>query len=469
MPGLPWTKYQDFYLRLGFLKVLVAVLSPQRRSVANESLERRLKTPLFSSAKQGYPALYGEARERLPSGVDFPTSKKPSEPPPPSVTEALLMAGDSPSWLFAITEETTYKVLDWARNVHFVGPGNQITERGLLLRQLLPEKAAGAFLSGDPAAWNPFILTDIERLFFLYHLCEIDELTAEIVLRLGGLDLHASLESPDASNITCRALFAVLDRSRQRLAPRDLPAFRTARELACAIARELDLSDLVKRCGGMTPRVPKARVLSVRTATSSHRKTTKNADHQTIPRFEQLVDLGFLIKPGSVTDELSYKTLAQRRWKYQPTPRCHSWGEALGHHSTAEARWLWGRFARAAVQSGIAGVSPKPESPGPTRTAHFLAEAYARVHRPMGHTPFESVALLAMMLAATEGYVLEMTSLHRLLLEAKRLSLLSDVVFFASGNDLDKMFVLFKPGFERGLLDVYDRIQMPSDRQEEPK
>ena len=38
MARLPWTKFQDFYLRLGFLKVLVAILDPNRRSAGNEVL-----------------------------------------------------------------------------------------------------------------------------------------------------------------------------------------------------------------------------------------------------------------------------------------------------------------------------------------------------------------------------------------------------------------------------------------------
>ena len=57
MRRLPWTKFQDFYLRLGFLKVLVAVLSPQRRSEMNDSIIRKLASPTFDPAWK-YPALW---------------------------------------------------------------------------------------------------------------------------------------------------------------------------------------------------------------------------------------------------------------------------------------------------------------------------------------------------------------------------------------------------------------------------
>ena len=52
----------------------------------------------------------------------------------------------SPATLFAITGPTSYKILDWGRDVDLIGRGNQITERGLLLRFLLDERQASAFL-----------------------------------------------------------------------------------------------------------------------------------------------------------------------------------------------------------------------------------------------------------------------------------------------------------------------------------
>lgn len=452
MPGLPWTKFQDFYLRLGFLQVLVAALSPQRRSAANETIYRRLETSLFVPAKT-HRKLLEEALARLPADVHYADAGEMT------VAEAFLIAGDCPSWLYGITRETAYKILDWGHDVGFVAAGNQITERGLLLRHLLREDASQAFLSGNSIAWNPFLLTGPERLFFLYHLCEIDQVTSEIILRLGDLEPGIIVESSKAAEITCSSLFEVLDRARPHLAPRDLPALRTARELACTIARELELSDLLRTCGGTTGRLPKKRVLSAGAATSPHRRTTKNADHQTIPRFEQLVDLGFVEKPGgSPGVRPTYKTLAQRRWRYQPTGGCRLWRDAITGNSTGDSRWLWKGFASAAVRVGLGGAVPKPDPLEAATIVRFLADAYARLRRPIGHTPFESVALFAMILAASEGYVLEMATLHDLVLRVKKRGLLPDLVFFASGNDLDKMFVLFRPDFDRKLLDVYDQL-----------
>src|SRR5262249_4519931 len=154
------------YLRLGFIKVLVAALSPFRRSASNETIYQRLESPLFKSVFTC--ASLAEAAKGL---IDTYTAEERAEGRP-YVLEAQLVADNCPSWLFAITHKTIYKILDWGHDIQIVGQGNQITERGLLLRSLLPPEAE-QFLAGDCRAWNPFLLSPLERLFFLYHIAEI--------------------------------------------------------------------------------------------------------------------------------------------------------------------------------------------------------------------------------------------------------------------------------------------------------
>src|SRR5262245_36161150 len=125
MARLPWTKFQDFYLRLGFLKVLAAVLSPQRRSARNEAIIPRLEKPLFEAARS-HPDLWRRVEHR----IDWYDYGDPKNRDKPSAAEALLVAGDCPSFLFAVTPDTAYKILDWGHNLELVGRANQITERG---------------------------------------------------------------------------------------------------------------------------------------------------------------------------------------------------------------------------------------------------------------------------------------------------------------------------------------------------
>src|SRR4051812_19746181 len=99
MARFPWTKLQDFYVRLGFLKVLVAALSPERRSVNADALVRRLEKPLFLPAKN-FPQLLNQVQDTISwYRSDHEKGKKLDQP---SVAEALLVLADHPSYLYAI-------------------------------------------------------------------------------------------------------------------------------------------------------------------------------------------------------------------------------------------------------------------------------------------------------------------------------------------------------------------------------
>lgn len=471
MSRIPWTKFQDFYLRLGFLKVLVAALSPQRRSALNDAIVRRLETPLFDAAP-AHTRLWSSVQSRI---TWYPRRTAAGKTiAHPEVAEALLVYGEKESLLYGITRDTTYKILDWGHDVEFVGRGNQITERGLLLRHLLPPAELEAFLAGDVLAWNPFVLSLEERLFFLYHLVEIDRVTVEIIEFLARVEPGAVLESAAAAQITCRALFRVLDAAKDAIEPRDISAYRTARELACTIAEELGLAEFKADCEREAPRrIPKPVKPAARKSAflggsggKKARKTTKNADHQTIPRFEQLVDLGFLNKVSEESNGGESAVLeGRRRWRYTPTPACRRWAEAIRHCDLARSPFQWHCFARTAVSafSRVLDRQSLGTTPPPGVLAGYLWTAYERVHRPMGHTPFDSVALQAMIIAASEGIVAEMADFHALMLSIKRRSAFPDHAFFASGNDLDKMFIQLKPGFAEQVRAIPDLLPHASE------
>src|SRR6266480_3205157 len=112
MGGLPWTKFQDFYLRLGFMKALVAVLDPHRRSTTNDAVYRRLASPLFDPARDHH-SLWSLVASRMEWYAYDPAAAPPDKP---LVVEALLVAGECPSLLFAVTRPTVYKILDWGHD-----------------------------------------------------------------------------------------------------------------------------------------------------------------------------------------------------------------------------------------------------------------------------------------------------------------------------------------------------------------
>ncbi len=464
MARLPWTKFQDFYLRLGFLKVLVAVLNPQRRSALNDQIVRRLEAPLFDPAIR-HVGVWERLRPKMPWYPRKTSAGKQLEHP--EVAEALLVDHMAESILYGITRDTAYKILDWGRNVEFVGRGNQITERALVLRHLLSENSIERFLGGDISAWDPFSLKTEERLLFLYHLTEIDRVTVALIDDLSRVTPSSTLESADAGRLTCHALFRVLNECRDHVEPRDIPAYRIARELACAIALELGLEEYSTECEQMARRRPpkpakistKPRGLAARTSSTKTRRTTKNSDHQTIPRFEQLVDLGFLRKPSEGDGDAEQRLLAgRRRWRYIPTDACRKWAAVCETVPEGES-FKWRHFARASVAAfGLspAGTSSKPRQ---LEVAEYLWKAYERVKRPMGYTPADSVALFGTVTAATEGTVIELGDFHDLLLSIKRHSVLPHHASFASGNELDTMFIQLKPGFVEQVQSSMDILE----------
>jgi hypothetical protein len=454
MKRVAWTKFQDFYLRPGFLKVLAAVLSAERRSVPNEAIIHRLERPLFDPAIV-HPELWRGVEQRMPTSRSEAKTRS-AKGKSPSVAEALLVDGHCPSVLFAITGPTTYKILDWGRDVELIGRGNQITERGLLLRYVLDERASNGFFSGDVTAWNPFVLTLMEKLFFLYHLAEIDGVIVELLLQLGELDLEkdTALESAGAARMTCKALLHVLKGAQGTVPPAEVLRFRTAAALAATIAEELDMSEEADGLVGTARRkLPKVIKLRARRAAAigggrgKSRKTTKNADHQTIPRFEQLVDLGFLTKPVPEDGDEAAKLAARKRWQYVPTDVCRRWAAALRERGHRGAPFLWHSFAAASISAFRIEPSVHRPATRSSLVARYVWKAYEHVHRRVGANPLDSVALFAMLSAASDGIAVEMSEIHRFMLLIRQHSLLPEHAFFSSGNDLDQMFIQLKPGF----------------------
>jgi hypothetical protein len=440
MKQLPWTKFQDFYLRLGFLKLLVAAISPDRRSASNDTIVQRLVRPLFESTRKP------DRIRGLRATVRVPPHERES-----NLVETLLIDGACPSLLYAVTGPTAYKILDWGRDVDLIGRGNQITERGLLLRHLLDESRAQDFLSGNVSSWNPFPLPLEEKLFFLYHLAEIDGVIFELLNDLGALREGTVLESNAAARMTCTALLRVLSRAMHDVQPRDVLKFRVACTLAYTIADELGMSDEARALMGPLPRKgPRPMKIGAQRGRSLGRlprKTTKNADHQTIPRFEQLVDLGFLEKPGHDAPDEAERRTARQRWRYRPTEVCRRWHRAMqGIGEDNRIPFRWRGFASACFEAFE--IPLRGDASGDERAiAEYVWRAYTRIHRRAGVNPLDSVALFAMLSAAVDGVRLEMAEVHELMLRIKHNDALPEHVSFASGNDLDQMFIHIKPGF----------------------
>lgn len=461
---LPWTKLQDFYLRLGFLKLLAACLSAERRSVSIDAILRCLERPMFESVGSRVPL---QSDALLVAATTAKKGAQPRRAEDVEVVEALTATDAVRSALYAVTRGTAYKIIDWGRDVEILVRANQISERGLILKSLLPTDAARRFLTGDPLAWNPFVLTASERMFFLFHALERDVVTAGLVDRLAELEPGTSIDTREASRMTCAALFQMLEATERLPDAASIQAHRTALDLALTMADEVEapvpdhwLRHAAQAQVVRARRVAMKRKVGVSGRAESGRRTTKNADHQTIPRFEQLVDLGFLEKPGANDPDPAVALGARRRWRYAPTAACRRWAVALrqvGDPLNPCVRFHV--FSRAAVAAFGDSTASRNQAIKIVDLARRTWEAYAAVGRQVGSTPVDSIALRAMLDASAEGQVLEREWVHRLLLIIKVKSLMTDVVSFAAGSALETMFVRMKPNFIERILGVSDELE----------
>jgi hypothetical protein len=445
---LRWTKLQDFWLRLGLLKVMVAVLPTARRSQSRETVLRQLTGALFEPVRS--KRLLAEAEARYGQRLD----------PSTSVARALLLASASPSWGQPISGaklergprvlshprvSTVNKIVEWAQAVALIGSAYKITERGLMLRWVIDSRAAEQFLHGDHDAWNPFDLSPVERAFFLYHIGEMDAPLWYLAFALGSLTTGTEISPAHARKLTCDQLRTLTERAERTVPLSDLPKFRNVRALLSEIEAELDPSASTAR------RQP--RRASIR-AGGHRRNTTKHADHEAVPRFEQLLDLGFLTKrvPEGVRGERLER--ARNAWTFATTGTARRFAEAFGGESPQrDDGWHQDRFASISVASGFFPIPGRRASD--VEAIAVFEDVYAQFHRPVGHTPFESIAILAMLHGLERGIVVEVTQLHAIMNRVKADGGLGGRMFFAAGNTVDRMFVLMKPGVAEAYRNTY--------------
>lgn len=420
--GTGFLRYNSDHLqRLGVLKMLVAVLDAQRRSTAAEGIIRRLA-----------PLVHGRTEDGLIRA------------------EYLIRRATGSSWNFRFTESNVKQILEWARLLGFVGSGNQITERGLLLRYLMGEEVVSSILTGDLEV-NPFELSTAEKLYFLYVHFELDSCLYFLIKRIAELPSDQMIRGMQANRTTCLALYDLFTlMSESRNSSKVLLTQKNLRELIGRMVVELDLS----------VDIPIAPVVKPRPATSfkqkpeqRDKKRTKTSDQEAIPRFELLVDLGLLTK--KVTTEDTDEEKARKSWKYWPMATLEGLSSKLP--KSFDPHLCWNQFAQSAcglVSSKAVRLNPSNDAAAIARRAYW---AYTKVKRPFGHTPVESVGIMTMISSLTESEIIEVKDVHALFLGFKRHDLFSDTVHYAAGNDLEKMFIDIKPNFMAEVESYYGK------------
>jgi hypothetical protein len=349
------------------------------------------------------------------------------------------------------------RVREWARIFGFVGNGNQITERGLLLQHLMGRDQVVAVRAGRLAEYNPFRLSLVERIFFWYTLLERDALWPFLIRRISERPDGKPISGRDADVLTTQALQDLLKAPRVGLSGSEMLLLRRLRELEAHMAASLGLKDAEVYRRAVASRGPIKTGLQLRRPQAQPQRNT--ADDQAIPRFENLVDVGLLTKesPAERTSPKAEESWLRRlEWRYFTGSGLRAWREAVGEASGYDRQFLWNRFARCAAPAfNLQPAAPISVDDGAAGILALVRETFSAVRRPVGHTPLESVALIAMIRGLERGVVCEMATIHELFIRYKARGLFSEHLKFASGNELDRMFVDIRPDFFEAVRRTY--------------
>lgn len=410
---------KDKFQRLGLLKILVAVLDPQRRSVPSELLLRRIEQVLF---------------EEKVAGI--------------TNAERLIRGADGSSWNFRLTRPTLGHLLDWGRLYGFVGSGNQITEDGLLLRYIMGEEAVAGISDGSMLV-NPFSLSLEEKLYFLYRHLEMDTSLFFLIKRLASVT-DIPIGGVQGDKITCFALYDTyqLINGKRGFSAHSLLTLKGLRELIGKMVPELNLSSEIP-----VSSMPKLTSNLRSKSEQRSRKRTNTSDNETLPRLEFLTDIGLLEKRAEGNSEADVEK-ARKSWSYWPTPVLIRFSERLP--SEFEPDFCQFGFARAAT-AFLAGVEIRQldSQLDPAGVALRAYDAYLKVKRRFGHTSVESVAVVAMIHCLACSEILEVLDVYKFFLNIKQKGLFPDTVRFAAGNDLGNMFLGIGLSFSEEVRSYY--------------
>ncbi|MEW6261794.1 MAG: hypothetical protein AB1641_01845 [Thermodesulfobacteriota bacterium] len=413
-------RYGKEFQRIGLLKILVAVLDPQRRSAASEQINRKFLQIL--------------AEEK---SVEMTKAQQ------------LLRDADNPSWNFYFTRATVGQILEWGKLIGFVGSGNQITESGLLLRSIMSERAISSIVKGNSEI-NPFHLTLEEKLYFLYRHLEADTPLYFLIKKLATIP-DGPISGISGDRLVCFALFDTYKMISERhgYSSFSLVTLKNLRGLIGKMVGELDLESEIPIRLPAQP-VPLS-ILKARPE-QRHKKRTKTSDHEAIPRLEFLTDIGFLVKRPDEGQNEDIE-IARKAWRYWVTPLLIEFSKKLPDTFAVDFYWI--QFAGAAAAFLNGDVRRLQSGSDSVEIARRAYSSYAEVKRSFGHTPVESVAVLAMIRSLAGSDILEVKDVHELFLGYKQNNILPETVRFAAGNELDKMFIYIKPSFISDLEKLY--------------
>lgn len=375
----------DYQQRLGFLKVLCAV-SEQARGGAEEILDR-------------IRDLFPEARRP----IALQTRSEPFDP-----TE-LVCHLDVPSWQPGFTFQRLDRLVLWGEMLGLIAPNGRLSDWATILSVLDPRQQERAWVSN-----NPFILSSMERAFFVQLLLYHDHVLPLLIRQLGNVPAGTRIGSREACSMVTRAMSDLL-----QLVSGSGPEERDVR---------VALRDVLERIGEQYGIDNPRRLISqehrdgaLQEVAEVRGRRAHLAEYHTICRFEQLTDLGLLVKEQSdepAPDDDSRRAI-RTAWSWCTTAGLASASEMIGERGQDVEAFLtsgWMSFCERGMARPCRRLHAIRDQ---VAIAEFLDDALAIARRQLGPVQVHMWASIACLRAFDRGTVFELSDVFELL-EATR-------------------------------------------------
>lgn len=372
----------DYMQRLGFLKVLCKI-GDGVRGGKREMLQRlRL--------------LYPESRRPQLPGFDrglFDPHK-------------LLQKDVVPSWQPGFVAKSLDRLITWGEMVGLVAPNERLSEWARILLSLQRETA-----KADWDSDNPFVLSAEERAFFVHLLLYHDQVMVHLIALLSAYDPDAMITTKDSCRLATQALGAFFD----TIPINSVDEIRVRAELRNILER---IGQQYKLKDPRSLAISETRTKILEEWKDKPQKIrTHLAEYHAICRFEQLTDLGFLVKEdpsNPAVDDVSRGKM-RRDWRWFIVPGLLRAAPAIIPHITNIESFLtneWILFCSRAFDLPLVWLDAQNDE---MEIADLLDITLPRVRRAFGPVQVHSWAVLACLEALGRGKRLEIADILRFL------------------------------------------------------
>jgi len=384
----------DYQQRLGFLKLLAWVAEGVRGG--KEELLRKLESIYSPAAVIGKPSKkYAAAGRRPPSA---PHLKGTFDP------DVLLRQDEIPSWQPGFSFQRLDRLVLWGEMVGLVTTNGRLSEWS---KPLVIDRQTST--PQQSSIDNPFLLSKRDRAFFLLVLIYHDHALLHLISILAQQDSGTCVDSRRACIATIDALGRTLDAA---TGGTNIEAVRARQALRDLLERLANMENSVHKGSLLNPE-ERSRVLH-QIATSKTRNHL--AEYHAVCRFEQLADLGLLVKedpahkPRTSADRLRARTT----WSWYITDGLKAAGALISASRNDVETYLQEHWATSSLAetTDLLIVDPSRDQ---AEIARFLDEALPRASRQFGAIQVHTWVFIAALDAIVAGKALEFSAAYALL------------------------------------------------------